>query len=520
MRRLLTTMMMGLAGIQGSMYLAAENRPRLVVGIMVDQLRTDYLEQLKDMFGQGGFRRLMDGSLYYKDIDFKVVPGDAASASAVVQTGTYPRYNGIVASFVYDPASKSLRHIFSDDNYIGNFTDEKYSPAALRVTTLTDELTIEEKGKTRIHSIAPESAQALVMAGHTGNSAFWINDESGRWSSTTYYQNPPAYLQNLNYNSPLVARLDTIRWTPVKGGEPYPLVDVNELKSPFRYSFPRSDRDVFSNYKQSPYVNRDITEAAAKYLEELNLGKNAEFTDVLNLGLTLTPYPGAEENYRYTLEDAYLRLDSDLEKFFNALDRQVGRDNLLIYLISTGYFNEPAVDSSKYRLPGGTFSVKRAISLLNAYLSAKYGNGAYIERFVDNQIYFSAPLLEEKGIETKRVAEDARDFLVRMSGVADAFTMADLLNPSIDELDRLRLAVDPKSAGDIFVEFSPGWTVVDDSKFPSTVKDNKNTAYQFPGFILIPGENPKVVEETIEAVDIAPKIAGALKIRPPNGINN
>lgn len=520
MNRLLTTLVVGLAGVQG-LTLAAETRPKLVVGIVVDQLRTDYLENLKDMLGQGGFRRLMDSGLFIKDVDAGVVPGDVASASALIMTGDYPRYNGIPSKMIYDPVAKSLRPVFHDNSFIGNFTDETYSPAALLVTTLSDEISIENKGKSQVHSIAPDAAQAIVMAGHTGNSAFWLNDDSGRWASTTYYQNPPAPLQLKNYNSPLISRIDTIKWVPLRKGEPYPLVSAEETKEGFKYSFSRSDRDVFSHYKTSPFINTEIAETAAEYITTLDLGKNGDTTDVLNLGFTLSPYQGLyKDDYRYELEDSYLRLDRDLERLFDTLDKKVGKDNVLVYLVSTGYFEEPLTDTFKYRLPGGTFSVKRAMSLLNAFLAAKYGNGAYVDQYADNHIYLAKNVLEEKNLDATKVAEEARDFLVKMSGVAEAFTLADLMRPSVAQHDAIRLSIDPKTAGDIILQFNPGWKVVDDSRYPSVEQVNKTASYQTPAFIMGPQIKAQVVEYPVDATTIAPTLAKTLRIRAPNSASS
>ena len=516
MNRLLSTVVVGLAGIQG-ISLAAESRPKLVVGIVVDQLRTDYIESLKDLFSQGGFKRLMNQGLYLKDVDFGVPGGDATSASAIIQTGNYPRYTGVTGSMIFDPSTKSLRPLFNDETYIGNFTNEKYSPAALRVTTVTDEMSVENKGKSNIHSIAPDAAQAIVLSGHTGNSAFWINDETGRWSSTTYYPDAPALLPNKNYQEPLLSKIDTIKWMPLHPGVSYPYVSSSEIKDGFRYSFSRADKDVFSLYKHSPFINKDITQAAVEYITELNLGKDSETTDILNLGYTLAPYPLAgNTDYRYELEDAYLRLDKELERLFNTLDKQVGKDNVMVYLVSTGYFAEPPVDNSVYRMPGGTFSVKRGMSLLNAYLAAKYGNGSYVDHYAENQIYLSHSTIEGKNLDLTKVAEDARDFLVKMSGVEGAYTAADLMSPAVVQLEELRLAIDPKTAGDIVLEFNPGWNVVDDSRFPSITQVNKTTAINAPGFIYGKGINADIVEETVEATAIAPTLAHALHIRAPN----
>ena len=516
MNRLLTTFVVGLAGIQG-ITLAAESRPRLVVGIMVDQLRTDYLENLKEMFGNGGFKRLMESGVYFKDVDFKVADSDATSASAIVQTGSYPRYNGITGKMIYDPQSKSLTPVFNDPGFIGNFTTETYSPAALRVTTLTDEIGLDNNGVSKIHVIAPDASQAIVMAGHTANSAFWINDDTGKWSTTTYYPNPPAALQNKNYNNPLVSRLDTMRWTPLKKGEPYPDIPQRDIKDGFRYNFSRSDRDVFTQYKQSPYVNSDITQAATEYIMDLNLGKNQESIDVLNIGYTLAPYSGTNsDNYKYPLQDAYIRLDKDLERLFTALDRQIGKDNVLVYLVSTGYFTEPERESQTHKLPGGTFSVKRALSLLNSYLSAKYGNGAFVDAYNEGQVFLSKALIEERNLDVNTVTSDARDFLIKVSGVSDAFTLSELISPLGSHLDSHRIAIDPKTSGDIILEFNPGWKVVDDTHFPVKNNIDKTSIYPAPAFIMGSEFAPATIEETVDAIAIAPTISKALRIRAPN----
>lgn len=516
MKHLLSTVVVGLAGIQG-MNLEASSRPKLVVGIIVDQLRTDYLETLQDKFGAGGFRLLMDKGAFFKDVEFNVPVLNEASATAILQTGAYPRQNGIPSAEIYSPAAKSRVSVFNDPAYIGNFTTETYSPGALGVTTLTDEIAVDGKGKSLVHSIGPNAEGVIILAGHAGNSAFWINDDSGKWATSTYYKNPPAPLQNKNYNSPLVNRLDTMRWRPLKSGEYYVDIPGDKLNEGFRYTFPRSDRDVFTLYKQSPYVNADITDAATEYISGLNFGGNPGVIDVLNLGYTLAPYPAiGTGDGKYEIEDTYLRLDRDLSRLFQALDRRIGLDNVLVYVASTGYFEEPERDAGLFRLPAGSFSVKRAISLLNAYLSAKYGNASYVDQYSRGHIYLDHAAIELKNLDVARIAEESRDFLIRMSGVADAYTVSDLQSPAVSRLEGHRLSNDPKISGDIIIEFTPGWKVSDDTRYPAEIQKNQTTAYPSPAFILSPEVSAQVVESPVEAVALAPTVAKILRIRSPN----
>lgn len=516
MKRLLSTMVVGLAGIQ-VMTLEASTRPKLVVGIIVDQLRTDYLENLQDKFGSGGFRLLMDKGAFFKDVEFNVPVLDEASATAIIQTGTYPRQNGIPSAEIYNPSTKSLVSVFHDPDYIGNFTTETYSPSSLGVTTLTDEIAVEGKGKSLVHSIGPNAEGVIILAGHAGNSAFWINDNTGKWATSTYYKNPPAPLQNRNYNSPLVNRLDTMRWRPLKSGEYYIDIPEEKLEEGFRYTFPRSDRDVFSLYKQSPYVNSDITDAATEYISGLNFGANREVMDVLNLTYTVAPYPSVKSgDGKYEIEDSYLRLDQDLSRLFKALDNHFGLDNVLVYVASTGYTTEPERETELFRLPSGSFSVKRAISLLNAFLSAKYGNASYVDQYSRGHIYLDHASIELKNLDVAKIAEESRDFLVRMSGVADAYTVSDLQSPSVSRLEGHRLSIDPKISGDIILEFTPGWKVTDDTRYPAETQKNLTTAYPAPAFILSPEVSAQVIESPVEAVSIAPTVANILRIRSPN----
>ena len=516
MKKVATSVICGLAGLYG-FSVSAESRPKLVVGIVVDQLRTDYVEYLQDLFSEGGFKRFIKDGAFIRDIDFKVPNPDAASATAIIQTGTYPRHNGVPAAEIYNITEKTVSPVFLDNSYIGNFTTETYSPGAIRVNTIADEIAAEGENNSRIHTLAPDAERAIILSGHAGNSAFWINDNTGKWSTSTYYTSPPASIQNSNYNTPLVNRLDTIRWQPLLQAD-YPGISSKTEKEGFRYNFSRSDRDVYKLFKSSPFVNREITDLAVNYLTELQLGKSGESTDMLGLAYTLAPYPASlSSDPEFELEDAYLRLDRDLQRLLSAIDSSIGLENALVYLTSTGYYTETHRPDVALRLPTGNFSVKRALSLLNSYLSAKYGNDPYVSHYYSGNIFLNRNLIEEKGLDLNRISEDSRDFLVKMSGVSDAYTITDLMSPSVPQLEGHRLASDPKTGGDIIIEFNPGWTVTDDTKYPSEIQPQKYTVFESPAFFLGAGIKPQIITTPVDAAAVAPTVARVLRIRSPNG---
>lgn len=518
MNRLITSVLFGLVGLNTVM-MADPSRPRLVVGIVVDQLRSDYLEYLRSLFGEKGFNRLMKEGVYMRDVDFKAEGLDVVSATAMLCTGNYPNATGVPSALVYRPGTKAPSMPLEDKSAIGNFTSETFSPAALRLSTVSDEVVVDGGGVGAVYSIAPDPQQAIIMSGHAGNCAVWLNQNTGKWASSTYYHDTPQAVSTRNYNNPLSSRIDTMQWKPSLPLERYPGVPSYKKAYPFRYTFPDSDRDVYKKFASSPLVNREVTDLAIDFLDGMKLGRRGEAIDMLNVAYTAAPFRYAlDGDSRLELEDTYIRLDAQLGRLFDAIDKSVGLDNTLVYLASTGYYDEASTDDASFRIPTGDFSVKRATSLLNSYLSAKYGNADYVDSYFDGHIYLDHAVMEQKKLSVADVAEDARTFLCRMSGVADAYTLPEILGLGSASLESLRLATDPKSCGDIYLKFTPGWVVTDDLRYPAEQHQVRSSLCLTPAFILAPEVEPRVIGTAVEAVRLAPTVTSALRIRAPNGV--
>lgn len=517
MNRLITSVICGLVGINTMLY-ADASRPKLVVGIMIDQLRTDYIEYLQNLFGEKGFRKLMRDGAFLKDVDFKVNGIDAAGGTAMIYTGAYPRNNGVASAKVYDPNVKDMVPTLNDPASIGNFTTDTYSPSKLRLSTISDEISIDGAGLSGVYSIAPDAQQAIVMAGHAGSSAFWINEHTGNWATTTYYKEVPPQITQRNYSESITAKLDTMKWKPALPLSSYPGIPAQKKILDFKHSFPTADRNVYRMYMSSPMVNTEVTDVAIMYLKDLRLGTRGDVVDMLNVGYTAAPYKYVNDgNFRLELEDSYIRLDGQLSRLIDAIDKYVGLDNTLVYVASTGYFDDAVEDDPKYRMPSGVFSVKRALSLLNSYLAAKYGNGDYVDTYCAGHVYLDRKEIEEKKLDLEQVARDARDFLVRMSGVNDAFTMGDIMSSPLPDMEALRLAIDPKTGGDVVLDFNAGWSIVNDTKFPNETHVARSSMVQSPVFIMGCGVEPVTISTTVDATAIAPTISEVLRIRSPNG---
>lgn len=517
MNRLLTSVLCGLVGFS-TMVMADPSRPRLVVGIMVDQLRTDYVDFLMSRFGKDGFRLLKSNGLYLKNVDYNVDDLDAVSSTAILYTGNYASASGIPSEKIYDPASKYPLPVLHDPSTLGNFTNETYSPAALRLSTISDELAVDGVGLGGIYSVSPDAMQSIIMTGHAGSSAFWISDENGKWATTTYYKEVPNVISQRNYRTPLSDRLDTMVWTPSRPLDTYDGVPAQKKYFPFRHTFPKKGADRYSRYKSSALVNTEITDIAIDYLKTLELGQRGDMIDMLNLGYTVAPYKyGVDGDMRLEMQDSYLRLDGQLGRLMSAIKEYVGLENTLVFLVSTGYFDEAAEDEAKYRIPTGTFSMKRACSLLNSYLSAVHGNDQYVDGSYGEMIYLDPNVIERHGLNTAEIRRDARDFLVKMSGVADVKSLTEIVGETTPELRRISRGLDPKTAGDLRIEFQPGWTVNDDVRLPVQTWQVREATPPTPAFLM--GQGIPVMTETaaVNASQIAPTVCSVMRIRSPNG---
>lgn len=517
MNRLITSVLFGLVTIN-TVVQADPSRPRLVVGIVVDQLRTDYIEYLQNQFGEKGFNRLIKNGLYARDVDFNAKNLDVASATAMLYTGSFPSKTGVPGSLIFSPEQLKSTPALYDASALGNFTDDAYSPASLRLSTISDELAVDGAGFSAIYAFAPDPQQAIIMAGHAGTGAAWINNETGNWATTTFYKELPTPLSTRNYSFSLASRIDTMQWKPSKPIESFKGLPAHKRTYPFKYTFSRSDRNVYKMFGESALVNTEITDVAIDMLRSMSLGKRGDVIDMLNLAYSAAPFEYTKDgDPKAEMQDTYLRLDSQLARLFDAIEKYVGLDNTLIWVWSTGYFNDSSPTDPKFKIPTGEFSTKRASSLMNSYLSARYGNGDYIIAFHDGHLYLDHKVLDSKSLDAALVAEEVRSFLCKMSGVADSFTIRDILSPSNPDLEDLRRSIDPKTGGDVYVEFNPGWTVNDDTVYPTVSKIVRNSMVLSPAFIMGNGVNPRVVSETVDATSLSPTVAGLLRIRSPNG---
>ena len=484
-----------------------ESSPKLVVGIVVDQLDEECLEKLLPIMGSDGLKRLWTDGYNRTNATFDYDDMDRASAVASIHTGASPFQHGIVAGRWMNPKTLLPSSPLDDSNYKGINTIEMSSPARLLSTNLADEMKLGSGSRSKVCSIAIDRDAAILAGGHDPDMVLWMNTDDSRWSSSEYYGKMPEWVYAQNDTSWFLKD-----WRPALATSSYiPLSDHDRFR-PFFYLLTKND---IWDYMTTPYANDRVTRMALASLDELELGDD----DTPDL-LALSYYAG---NFRHTpntvwsleQQDIYVRLDQTIAELINTITAKVGLDNVLFFLTSTGYLENSAPELGGTRIPTGQVSMERATALLSLYLSAKYGSGTWVRTFYHNHIYLNHDLIEDKGLALHEVLESSVDLLVQVTGIKSILVMRDLMSTVPDiEAVRKRNGLNAAWTGDIIIDAIPGWGISDEKD--GTVLYRKPVAKPVPMILYGNGIRAEVNHEPISISVLAPTISLITRNDPPN----
>lgn len=485
--------------------------PRMVVNILVDQLRSDYMQAFLPLYGNDGIRRLLHEGRIYAGAEYPHVGTDRAAAAATVSTGAVPSDHGIVGLEWLD--RETLRPIFCVDDKqmqgVGSLSPA--SPHRLLVTTVGDELKVATEGTALVYALAPFRDAAVLTGGHAADGAYWLDETTGRWCTSSYYGPLPAWLSYRNGESRIANQQGQV-WEP-----------SNQLVGTFSYFLSRGVREPFSHRFEgmraaremltTALVNDEMSEAASLCITKSQIGAD-DTPDYLSLTLYAGSYLHKPVNEAaMEMQDTYVRLDRAIAKVLNAIEKKVGLERALIVLTSTGTSEEEAGDLSAYRIPTGTFDTERAAGLLNMYLAALHGTGKYVLGSFGTQFYFDRKLIEDKALSLSTVLDEAADFLQQLSGVKDVYTSARLIQGAwTPGISAYRAAYNTERSGDMQIVLSPGWKL----------KNGNSTQLQREGFVPFPiifignGTVRETIGTPVTTDHIAPTICEAIRIRAPN----
>lgn len=488
--------------------------PKLVVTIAIDQLRTDYLDNFSPLYGERGFKRLMREGRVYMQAEYPFTRPDRASSIATLYSGCTPSVHGIVAENWLDRSTLRPTNCVDDPDFMGNYTDENSSAQKLLTSTVADELRIATRGRALIYSIAPFRDAAILAAGHSANGAFWINEKSGKWCGTTYYNEFPWWVSQYNDRHSVDFRIKDIEWTPS-----YPIERFTYLPEwrdiPFRYKFDADRQNRFRRLATSPYANDEVNLLLETLMAKSTIGQD----NVPDL-LSLTYYAGNYNHQSTTvfameIQDTYVRLDHSIAQLLDLIEHKVGLANTLICITSTGYSDAEQADAPSYRIPGGEFRLERCATLLNMYLMATYGQGQYVEAHYNNQIYLNEKLIESKQLNLNDIEAKAEAFLVQFSGVDRVYAgHRMLLGTWSPALEKLSNAYHRKRSGNLTITLLPGWTNASEGE--SSPRVTRTAYFSSPLIFMGCGLKPEVITSPVDAGCIAPTLSKAMRIRAPN----
>ncbi|WP_428658770.1 alkaline phosphatase PafA [Runella sp.] len=504
-------------------------RPKLVVGVVVDQMRYDYWYRYYNKYSEGGFKRMLREGFNCRNHHYHYALTVTAAGHASVYTGSTPAIHGIVGNDWYDRKLGKGMYCVADSTVqsVGTTTTAgKMSPKNLLVSTITDQLRIGTNYQGKTIGVAIKDRGAILPAGHTANGAYWFDSKTGNWITSTFYMNDlPQWVKDYNAKK-RPSELMKQNWTTLlpldqytestADDQPYEAKLAGAKKSVFPYDLAGIAGDAFGILASTPHGNTITKEIALEALKHENLGKGPA-TDFLAISFSTPDYVGhAFGPNSVEEEDIYLRLDRDFAEIMTALDNQVGKGNYLFF-ISADHAVMDVVDLWKqHRLPAGRLNIGQMVTAAKTALKEKFGDGDYITISENYQLYLNHATLEAKKIEVEDVCKVIRKTLIDYDGIADVLNLHDLGNANINDylLTLYKNGNHAKRSGDIQLVMEPGW-------MSGTVTATHGAPYNydthipllFYGWGITPGET---FSRTAVA-DTAPTVAALLKILEPSG---
>jgi predicted AlkP superfamily pyrophosphatase or phosphodiesterase len=512
---------------------STSTKPKLVVGIVIDQMRYDYLTRFADRYGEGGFNRILKNGFSLENAHYNFIPTYTAVGHASIFTGTSPSNHGIISNNWYDKVLKKSIYCVDDANYktVGNdgLVGQK-SPHRLYTTTVADQLQLAQNMQGKTIGIAIKDRSAVLPVGHTANAAYWYDaGDKNQWITSSFYMKKlPTWVKEFNGNNKADAYLNQT-WETLYDIKTYTQsrtddnVYENNLNGQEKPVFPKDLKKLrekngnFSLIKTIPAGNTytvDFAKAAIKG-EELGKGK---FTDFLTVSFSSTDYVG----HRYGVaavetEDTYLRLDKDLAHFFNFLDAEVGKGNYTLFLTA----DHAAVHVPSYlqslKIPAHYMDTGKLKKFLSE-VTQKYFNATDLIEDVSNyQIFLNKEKIEALGFNKNTVAQRLADEVLNFDKIYKAVTARTLQTTNFTEgiMHALQEGYNSKFSGDVLM-----------IPYPATLGGSRKGTSHGSGYsydthvpLIFYGNGIKKGTSTkkYKIIDIAPTISNLLKIEAPNG---
>ncbi len=519
--------------------LSAQDKPKLVVGIVVDQMRQEYLYRFEKKYGAGGFKRLMSDGFMLKNAHYNYIPTYTGPGHASVYTGTTPAIHGIIGNDWYDKTAKTFVNCVGDDRQTPVGVEKgngAVSPWRMISTTITDELKLATQKRAKVIGVSLKDRGAVLPAGHMPDGAYWFDGLSGNFISSSYYKPglpqwldkfnalkmPDQYLNKewktlLPVDQYVESGPDDVPYeTKLKGKDSHPVFPYN-LKE-MRKTYPG-----FDLITSTPFGSDLLTDVAKAAIEGEELGKD-EITDFLAISYSSPDIIGhAMGPNSIEMQDTYLRLDKNIEDLLTELDKKVGIGQYVVFLTADHAVSDVPQYFIDNKLPAGMFPQALVESGLNEFLKKYFPDKKIIDRIVNDQIFLNPEAftgdVKSSGIDLLVATELIGQYLMNTMGVADVYSANVLHAGDFGEKGlkgSLIRGFNRKRSGDIAFVLEPnwiGWSGATGTTHGSGYSYDTHVPVIFYGWGIKKGNT--VNYHTI--TDIAPTISTVLRIKFPSG---
>ena len=507
------------------------DKPKLVVGIVVDQMRYDFLYRYAGKYSSGGFKRLMNEGFNCRNNHYDYAPTVTAAGHAAIFTGSIPAIDGIIGNEWFNQKTGKSVYCVEDSSVRTVGSDSKaglMSPKNLLVSTITDQLKIANNFESKTIGIALKDRGSILPAGHTANAAYWFDSKNGAWITSSFYMNDlPQWVKDFN-SMKMPQKYMAEGWKTLLPIEKYTESTADnqayeaKLSGEKTATFPhelaaQSGVNLLEVIRTTPFGNTLTKDFALVAIQNENLGKSPK-TDFLTISFSSPDYVGhAFGPNSIEVEDTYLRLDKDIEEILTSLDNSLGKGNYLVFLSADhGVADVPGFWQSQ-KLPAGVVDAAMSSREVKTALKTAFGEGEFIIAEDNSQLYLNANLMEEKKISYTQIYEIVRKTLLKRDDIADVIDLHNLANSTLPDyqLSYVKNGFNPRRSGDIMVVLNPSWFAgrKQGTTHGSLYRYDTHVPLLFYGWKIKSGET--TLKTNIS--DISPTVADLLNILEPNG---
>ncbi len=511
-------------------------RPKLVVGIVVDQMRWDYLYRYYSRYQNNGFKRLLNDGFTCENTQVDYIPTFTAPGHSCIYTGSVPAINGMAGNdFIIQATGQSV-YCTQDSSVqtVGSTSAAgQMSPRKLLVTTVTDELRLATNFRSKVMGIALKDRGGILPAGHTANAAYWFDDKTGNWITSTYYmQALPQWVMAFN-DQKLAENYLKQDWNPLYPIDTYlqSTPDDNKYEGKFKgtdaplmpVKTSRLYKGNLGMIRSTPYGNTLSINFAVAAINAEKLGQG-QSTDFLALSLSSTDYIGHQFGINAVeIEDTYLRLDRDIASFLTFLDAKVGRGNYTVFLTADHGAAHNTAFLNDHGVPAGVWEEGKSLQDLNKLLEQKYNNKRIVLSLDNYQVNLNYKVIKDNNLNQDAIKQDCIDYLLKLPYVAFAVDMDKIQTASLPEQIRTRMinGYNRRRSGIIQIILDPAWFTGHQAGDGGPTGTTHGTWNPYDNHIPLVfmgwGIKHGRLNRETHMTDIAPTIAALLHIQAPNG---